>query len=93
METIDRLLNTCKRVRMLDEIIEISPKSIIPSYINMMNIELDLLDKNLVAIELTINDFTENNDPNVANMDIFRLKREIMRLKNELGLRYKDSIT
>lgn len=78
---------------MLDEIIEISPKAIVPSYINMMNIELDLLDKNLASVELVINGFVDDNDQDVTNMDVFRLKREIKLLKNELKLRYKDSIT
>lgn len=93
METIDKLLNNCKRVRMLDEIIEISPKAIVPSYINMMNIELDLLDENLASVELVINGFVDDNGQDVTNMDVFRLKREIKLLKNELKLRYKDPVT
>lgn len=93
METVNDLLDCCKRIKLVDEIIEISTINLKPTYINLIECEFALLDNLLGHVEVELLNLDQNLESSVSNLELFRLKKEITKLKNELQLRYKDPVS
>lgn len=93
MEKINELLDVCKRVQLLDSVISLAPTNLKPTYINCMFLEFDNLENLIRDAEIELEPILNQESGSVLNMDVYRLKRELDLLKNELYLRYKNPIT
>ena len=84
MEKINDVINCCKRVEYLDLIISLAPNELKPTYLNNLLLEFQFIDKLLIEVERELDSILKKEDGKIVNFDIFRLKREIEELKNDL---------